>query len=439
MKKRTVQNRTGNAGIVAILQYCQRNRLIFQAEPREDFGIDCYIELEYEELAQNFIIGIQSKAGPSYKKKITDQGFSVYLSKEDISYWLAANYPVFFVYYDIENDKLYFKHVQAEFHHYNDISKCNQFSFSESDSADNGELANYARELLQKTPNLLNRLEVTRTKFPVLMINDIACDLSSLVAKDQGLLELSSHFPETTRFPPEFPWWSGYKRVIGYSKDGRWICEFNTNDVDGPTHKRDTGITFLDTSSWASLSLPLLECNKCEKSGYVETTVCDCQVRLSKQVHRIQQVIQELNILPARQVCKVQNLYGVDRPNLDLALIFGRERFDLELAKHNGRDALLLNNKVYWPQRSIPIVIERVKPAPLFLSEEGSGEIEIFAVPLARRFECITEVALSNDGEWIAFSVTTNADHDCLGFPWTHLLHLRIRDVRDLCLKALAV
>ena len=50
-KKRTSAQKTGNRGLTAIRQYCDAENLIYQGEPCEDYGVDCYINVRNGSLA----------------------------------------------------------------------------------------------------------------------------------------------------------------------------------------------------------------------------------------------------------------------------------------------------------------------------------------------------------------------------------------------------
>jgi hypothetical protein len=434
MKKRTSQTRTGNRGITAIMRYCDEYDLIFLAEPREDYGIDCYIELEADTHPQNFIIGIQSKSGPSHKHDVKDTGFSIYVSKNDIEYWIAANYPVFFVYYDVESDQLYFKHVQDQLQHYTDISDCKKFLFTESDSASNGALASYALQLLEVTPNLLNRLEIAKAEHPILKIGE---KLFPIVPSKNhsGLANIEPYISgllgDSARSYPR------YSTVIGHSTDARWILTLDVEDL-GSVGASNVTATFLDTLDWAKLPVSLFD--------YLEWYKAENELRevlydkeMETRAGKVQSIIQQLNIVQARRIYRDPITYtSRDDNRPSFTLCYGKEDFDIELNKYNGRDAIVLTNHSYSPARSIPILSERLTPVGL-IDSITNGSLDIYGFDQVRRFEYIYEVVLSYDANWITLSVMTNTDHDCLGCPLMHLVHLRVDELREFCLQALFI
>jgi hypothetical protein len=430
MKKRTKQTRTGNCGVTAVMRYCDQNNLIFQAEPREDYGIDCYIELEADTHPQNFIIGIQLKAGPSYKRSITGTSFSIYVSKDDIAYWLAANYPVFFVYYDEGSNHLYFKHVQDQLQHYTDISECKKFVFTEEDDASGGRLASYARGLLGMTPNLLNRLEITKAEYPFLKIDKHSYPIIPL-ENHSGLANIETHVSKLLECSGRnFP---RYPIVIGHSVTGRWILTLDFEDL-GAIGASNVTAVFLDTLDWATYSVPLFNHLQWYREEEDKASYC---ANLQDRANKVQQLIRQFGITQARAF--YQGPYAnseIERPTL--ALGFGAELFDIELARYSGRDAVVLTNHAYSPARSVSILNERLTPVRL-IDRELNGNLDIYTLDQTRRFDHIYEIILSSDAKWITFSIVTNTDHSCWGCPLAHLVHLRIDELREFCLQALSI
>ena len=112
MKRRLRTMKTANAGIATIHDFCDRRDLIFRAEPREDYGIDCYVEIADGERPLGFYLGVQSKSGPLYIASEDTQSLDVRVDKDDLAYWIGWNVPVFFAHYLPGADALHMVHVQ---------------------------------------------------------------------------------------------------------------------------------------------------------------------------------------------------------------------------------------------------------------------------------------------------------------------------------------
>lgn len=94
-------------------------KCIFREISKDDFGIDGEIEVVVPKAdGEGFqtsggIIKVQSKSGMSYVKKDSDAEFSTPVNKNDLELWYNATYPVIFIVYHPENDKLYWKEVKS--------------------------------------------------------------------------------------------------------------------------------------------------------------------------------------------------------------------------------------------------------------------------------------------------------------------------------------
>ena len=109
-------------GIDRITAAVHEMHCIFREISKDDFGIDGEIEVvvrkddrEKEEAYETTggIIKLQSKSGYSYIKHDSDTGFHVYVKKQDLELWNGSNYPVIFLVYHPNDDKLYWKDVKA--------------------------------------------------------------------------------------------------------------------------------------------------------------------------------------------------------------------------------------------------------------------------------------------------------------------------------------
>lgn len=218
-KKRTESRRKETEAINALRNYCDMHGLVFQAEPQEDYGVDCYIEVELDNTPRNFLVGVQSKAGRSYRRELPDgSGFKIDLREKDIQYWLAANYPIILVHFDDVSKEQYFKHIQAEWEGAT-RRDCQYVTIAESDRVNGGNLAAYLGGLVGTTPNTGNRLEVLSSP---LMIEVNGTTRELLPVEPQRVRNLTHFFRGCQDNTPEH--FQG-AFLLGYSDDETWSVE----------------------------------------------------------------------------------------------------------------------------------------------------------------------------------------------------------------------
>lgn len=94
-------------------------RCLFREITKDDVGIDGEIEVlvpkadgRGSETTGGFI-KVQSKSGATYVKENTATSFSTPVEEGDLKYWYNVTYPVIFVVYHPDDDRLYWKDVRA--------------------------------------------------------------------------------------------------------------------------------------------------------------------------------------------------------------------------------------------------------------------------------------------------------------------------------------
>ena len=106
-------------GIDRITEAVHDMNCIFREISKDDFGIDGEIEVVIpKENEEGFkttggIIKLQSKSGDSYIKHDSKTDFYVYVKQQDIELWNGANYPIIFIVYHPNDDKLYWKDIKT--------------------------------------------------------------------------------------------------------------------------------------------------------------------------------------------------------------------------------------------------------------------------------------------------------------------------------------
>lgn len=412
--------------------HCDRHGLIFQAEPREDFGIDCYIEVEIASFPQNFLICLQVKAGASYRSDRKDGTFSLLVRPDDARYWLAANYPVLLVYYDPGKDELYFRHVQAAFRDAASLAECTMLPFSQEDLAEPGRMAEYARTLARATPSTLNRFRVL-SEPAVLTVGQFSTVLQTPAPAEEVL-----SFEKFRRCISREPCISFemYPRVLGYSSDGRWACQALIPDP-GPRGSYDAAISFIDLHEHASVEIPLISADEYEEACFSDGSFD--WIRYERTIDRLNALARLLGIRPARILYDAYDLLLETDARQEIRLSFGEEEFRLAVGSHEGRDTLVLTADRYQPPRSIHLLIERAPFAYLMILEDAElqSRDDLLQMTQPPRFEYVAGVTVSGGGGNLSFGVMTNDTHSCWGTRSVHLAHLSVDEIRRHCAEAL--
>lgn len=92
---------------------------IFREISKDDFGIDGEIEMVVPKITGDGfettggIIKVQVKSGRSYVVSNTEEYFKTPVRKDDLIDWNSATFPVIFVVYHPEDDKLYWKEIKS--------------------------------------------------------------------------------------------------------------------------------------------------------------------------------------------------------------------------------------------------------------------------------------------------------------------------------------
>lgn len=106
-------------GLDRINSIVHEMKCIFRETSKDDFGIDGEIEVVVpkpngEGLETNGgIIKVQSKSGKSYIKQNSETSFSTSVKKKDLQLWYDSTYPVIFIVYHPQDDKLYWREVKS--------------------------------------------------------------------------------------------------------------------------------------------------------------------------------------------------------------------------------------------------------------------------------------------------------------------------------------
>jgi hypothetical protein len=129
---------------------------IWREMTKDDFGLDGEIEVVtrkpdgsgYE--TTGGIIKVQAKSGESYIRFDTDGSFATPVDPDDLKYWHACTFPVFFVVYHPTDDKLYFKEIKQYIRNTPGVfSKPHHVRFDkakdEFTASSKGEVAGYAK------------------------------------------------------------------------------------------------------------------------------------------------------------------------------------------------------------------------------------------------------------------------------------------------------
>ncbi len=433
MKKRSRNASVGNAGVTAVRRYCDCHDLIFQGEPREDFGIDCYIEVEIASSPQNFLIGLQVKSGASHRQDRQDGTFSLRVRPDDAQYWLAANYPVLLVYLHDQEERLYFRHVQAGFSDAASLTECTSLLFTETDIADDGRMAEYVRMLARTTPSVLSRFRVL-SETAILTVGKRDTVLQETAPTSEVVsfqrFRSSGHEDPESLFPP-------HSRTLGYSADDRWLCELRVPD-EPPSGYFDVEVAFVNLEAYALYNIRLLTAN--ERIEASRTGKPFDWENYNETIDRLDYLSNLLGIQPARTLYDGYALMFQPDAHEQIQLSFGGEvEFSLSVGAYQGRDTLMLRSDQFEPPRTAHLLLER--PPFALLSTPGETRPKTIdklqQTTKAPRFEYVTGVTVSPSGDLTTFAVMTNATHSCWGARSVHLAHIRVEELRRICADSL--
>ena len=106
-------------GLDRISSIVHEMRHIFREIVKDDYGLDGEIEFVHAKpagdgyMASGQIVKVQAKSGLSYITQDTPLEFTTPVNKDDLDYWSKSNFPILFIVYHLNEDKLYCKDVKA--------------------------------------------------------------------------------------------------------------------------------------------------------------------------------------------------------------------------------------------------------------------------------------------------------------------------------------
>lgn len=106
-------------GLDRISEVVHEMKCIFREISKDDFGIDGEIEVVLPKSDGNGfettggIIKVQAKSGTSYIKQDSENSFITPVKRNDLEYWRSATFPVLFIVYHPQDDKLYWKDIKS--------------------------------------------------------------------------------------------------------------------------------------------------------------------------------------------------------------------------------------------------------------------------------------------------------------------------------------
>jgi len=408
MKTRTAAIKTSNLGLIAIQEYCSKTDLIFQGEPREDFGVDCYIEVELETGPSNFLIAVQCRSGSSYRQNHSDGSFAINVSVDDVAYWLASNIPVLFVYYDVDEKLLYWHHVQAQADCIESVNDIKHLSFTQMDNVKSKPLADYARRLVDGTPTIKDRLAI------------VSAEMSCLIDDEPFRIDQSTSRMATELFKKEIP---SYSTVMGYSADDRWILIQEIVELGGIPP--EIYAVMLDTHNWAALRLPLAVHSE-PVAEFDELPMNPESLRLAREV------IDRIDFFaPQRLLLRYDFVdEATTGPPPRISFVFGAERFDLKVIGPHEYRFLVVENSRFSPPRRATLLSSTTVPMQ-YISNDFSSIGE------AQHLLGICELVVSPSGKRVSIGAITNMDHICWGAARVFHVHLTCDALRRACNEAL--
>ena len=105
-------------GLDRISEIVHGMNCIWREMTKDDFGLDGEIEVVTQKPdgsgfeTTGGIVKVQAKAGKKYVVQDTETTFASPVEEKDLNYWHKCNFPVLFVVYNPDDDRLYFKEVK---------------------------------------------------------------------------------------------------------------------------------------------------------------------------------------------------------------------------------------------------------------------------------------------------------------------------------------
>lgn len=106
-------------GLDRISTITHEMKCLFRIISQDDVGIDGEIEVLVAKPdgkgfeAAGGIVKVQAKSGVSYVKKDNESTFATPVKEDDLTYWNRCTFPVLFIVYHPESDKLYYKEIKT--------------------------------------------------------------------------------------------------------------------------------------------------------------------------------------------------------------------------------------------------------------------------------------------------------------------------------------
>lgn len=431
--KRDKRRLTENLGVDVVRRYCSTNDLIFQAEPREDYGIDCYVEVAHEDTPLNFVVGVQIKSGKSYRYEPKERPgtFRVYIDERHIAYWSAANIPVVFVYVD-EHHCLWWLHVGRYLEEKSlAADNLSYFEFVRQSGDSEVGLAIYLRELQSRTPSTTHRLEVASCNAPRLLTGDRSITMSEEGIRDHlSTPEILDARKWVAEFVSDGPDVIVENQVAGYSPDGRWVGYLRATEIGRKC--MDYRFFLLDRHNWAHFECPIW--TEADHDAEEPLSEADLSERLKTASH----LIEKAELTPAAVFQIDEHLWQDDSPPTKVAFVFGGVEFDVEVANGRGHSALVLTAPAFVPRRQMTVAGRLSRPINYYNDCDGDpDDPNLTAWGVAKAYDHLAAIHISRDANILTFIIGTNEENYRWGTVEYDFVHISMGELRQLCLECL--
>jgi hypothetical protein len=315
------------------------------------------------------------------------------------------------VYYDVEEDTLYWHHVQAELERVSSLTDLKHLSFSNGDTVEQKSLAEYARRLVHATPSTADRI--------ALFTSQLSCVVDGL----STLIGPSDSVTPADFFATDAP---AYTSVIGYSADDRWVLIRKV--VENGGLPSEVYAEIFDTQEWGSLVLPILV----QPDDHEEPDELPDNPELTAVA---MQAIDKIGFIRP-QTLLLRHEFIFDPPDSAegprVVFVLGQEKFELSVVGPPEHRALVLENGRYSPPRRGTILVLPTVPIR-YISNSFMG------IGAAKQLVGVCELAVSPSGKRVTIGAITNLDHACWGAPNIFHWHTTADNIRKTCIEALFV
>lgn len=398
----------------AIRTWCTRNDLIFIAEPREDHGIDAYIELVRKpDHPTGFVVAAQVKSGMSHIEWEDARHLRMRLVQRDVHYWLGANMPVFVVLHLESRGQTYAKLLDEELQPMRTrATTC--ICFDKGSDLLCSEFAERLRVLAAQSPNRLHRAAVLGD--PVVAVKP-GPSWSPAAAPNQENDWLAGAIVEGTR-------------LVGVTTDGGHAMEIRWRPLG---QKCDTfSMVLHDVARCTEREAPLFTEHDFDSD-------CDPNIFPAARLATCREVYARYGMVPPHAAFERAGVVQHDETlprHCDVVFVCGGIEFELSIQHRSRLSGLAVRPLGFQLHREHWLLRDVYRPALVGIDDEDIEKPQ--ALVHLQRLYCVPASGEpSDDTGWLGLTLVYNAEHMCWGNTQEVLVFISFDTIREACLATL--